>query len=99
MSSKNPQEPSDLGYYALPLVGGAAVGLVMGRVVDIGGFAGLLIGAFLVDAFRGLFGTQRLAAELRQASHDLLDIAKTKASDGQSSNPGGSSAESTQRGP
>jgi hypothetical protein len=49
----------------LPLIAGALAGFFFGRVVGIGGLAGLLIGTFLVDAFSDLQLTRGVASELR----------------------------------
>ena len=58
MEQRNPQDHPAKGWYALPLVVGAAVGY------GIAGVIGALVGAFVVDAFRGLRGSHRLVTEL-----------------------------------
>ncbi len=52
-------------YYALPLIGALLAGYVVGDFLPIGGVAGALIGAFIVDAFNDLRVLRLLANELK----------------------------------
>ena len=57
------QKESQGTFYVLPLVGAAIAGSVIAGWPGVSGILGILIGAFVVDAFRGLRGTHRFVAE------------------------------------
>lgn len=65
-------------FYVLPLIAGALAGYIIGQWMGIGGVAGLLIGAFIVDALHQLRGTRRLAAELDTCIRDTVELLKRR---------------------
>ena len=64
--------------YALPLIGGMVAGYIVGGLIGISGLAGMLIGAFLIDAFRDLKGTRQLAMEINLSYQQISDRMKNK---------------------
>jgi len=66
MDQKERQEEKRVDFYALPLVGGAIVGFIIGHLIGISGILGTLIGTFVVDAFCHLRGTHRFLKEAEQ---------------------------------
>lgn len=63
MDEKELQEEPRVDLYALPVVGGAIAGYIIAEWLGISGILGAVIGAFVVDAFRGLRGTHRFVKE------------------------------------
>jgi hypothetical protein len=63
MDQKEREAERRVEFYVLPLLGGAIVGFIIAKWIGISGIFGTLIGAFVVDAFRGLRGTHRFVAE------------------------------------
>lgn len=63
MDQKERRKETGTDYYVLPLVGGAIAGFIIGEWLGVSGILGTLIGAFVVDAFRGLRGTHRFVSE------------------------------------
>lgn len=80
MAQQTPQHESRMYPYALPVLAGAAAGYGIGRWVGIGGLAGLLIGAFVVDAFRDLRGSRQIAAEMRDLYRILTGWLRSRVS-------------------
>jgi len=76
MDQKQQREDPPVDFYVLPLVGGATVGFVIAEWIGVAGILGTLIGAFVVDALRGLEGTHRFLKEaecLVQRARYLLE--------------------------
>lgn len=63
MDQRDPQDKQHADFYVLPLVGGAIAGYIIAAWIGTSGILGALIGAFVVDAFRGLRGTHRFLSE------------------------------------
>lgn len=63
MDQKDPQNEQHVDLYVLPLVGAAIGGYIVAAWIGTSGILGTLIGAFVVDAFRGLRGTHRFVGE------------------------------------
>lgn len=74
MYQREHREERQLDLYALPVVGGAILGFIIAEWIGISGVPGTLIGAFVVDAFRGLRGTHRLVKE----TEDLVGLARSR---------------------
>lgn len=66
MDQKERQETQHRDLYVVPVVGGAIVGYIIADWVGVSEMLGTGIGAFVVDAFRGLRGTHRF---VREAEH------------------------------
>lgn len=83
MDQKEQQEEQPLDFYAVPLVGGAIAGFIIADWIGVSGLIGTLIGTFVVDAFRGLRGTQRFVKEaehLVQQARNLWEREKGRGS-------------------
>jgi hypothetical protein len=74
MEQKQQRKDPPVDFYVLPLLGGAIVGFVIGELIGVTGILGTLIGAFVVDALRGLQGTHRF---VKEAEH-LVQLARKK---------------------
>lgn len=73
MDPKERQETKDGDLYVVPVVGGAIAGYIIAGWLGISGILGTIIGAFVVDAFRGLRGTHRFVKE----TEDLIGQARS----------------------
>jgi hypothetical protein len=71
MDQKEPREETGADFYVLPLVGAAIAGYIIADWISISGILGILIGAFVVDAFRGLRGTHRFVREAEDLVQQL----------------------------
>ncbi len=63
MDQKQHKTNNQLDFYVLPLVGSAIAGFIIAGWIGVSGILGTLIGAFVIDAFRGLRGTNRFVKE------------------------------------
>jgi hypothetical protein len=74
MDQKERQEEPHVDFYVVPLVGGAIGGFIIADLIGLTGILGVLIGAFVVDAFCHLRGTHRFVKEAEQ----LVQQARSK---------------------
>jgi hypothetical protein len=63
MDQREHPEERQLDLYVLPVVSSAIIGYIIADWLGVNGVLGIIIGAFVVDAFRGLRGTHRLVEE------------------------------------